>query len=102
MKAIQYILIGFAMVGIFFTGILLHEAIHILQAKEPLNACWNIGQNTFAFVEYNITAEKHATPEHAFKQIESWENIATTIQWIFTIGLAMILGYMIHETRCKK
>ena len=94
MKAIYFLMIPLAILGVFFLSILLHESIHVAQAKEPLNVCWNIGENAFAFTTYNIEAESL----HTFKTMEQWEKVALTTQYWFNMLLCFILGWVLNDT----
>ena len=93
----HYTLIPLAILGVFFISIMVHEVVHVAQAKEPLNVCWNIGQNVLAFTTYNIEAES----THTFDRMDYWERTATLIQWGFNMLLSFILGWMMN-TAIKK
>ena len=41
----------FALLGVLFFGILIHEGVHILQSKEVYSICYDVNQESFAHVD---------------------------------------------------
>ena len=73
--------------GIFFVGLLGHEATHVLQSKSPESICYNMQQDSFMSVIH-----KGKISEEFRTYTEKW---AIIIQIIAEISLSIILSVLI-------
>lgn len=85
----SFTILFFSLLGIILFGGLIHEGIHILQAKEPYSICWDINQKAFMHVlaifpkNYNI------------------EILAYSVQllMIITLGYCIVKDFKIYNKK---
>jgi len=98
-------LVILSLFGVIFLGLLIHEATHVAQSKEPISICYDFQQATMAHVWHDTTAwalENNHTRAATLAEFHDWqiytEKWAYNIQGFLLAILPFLLG--ISTTMC--
>lgn len=84
----------FILLGIFFSSLLLHEGIHIIQLGKPESICYDFQQATFMHIENDFSDEVYSGKIDYEKDITFFEKIAVISQYMFIIIIGLGIGFI--------
>ena len=86
--------------GTIFLAFLVHEGIHIAQAKTPYSICYDINQKSLMHITVNVSNYNNTEEYLGFKEYtEKWAGIGTfAMVLVCGLGIGVILMCFLYET----
>jgi hypothetical protein len=89
----KFTILFLSLFGIIFLGAIMHEGIHLVQAKEVYSICYDVNQKSFMHINGNFEN----------KQYSSLELPAYIIQGliILTLVMCLIVDFQLNRVKQK-
>ncbi|MEK6862849.1 MAG: hypothetical protein AABW57_01655 [Nanoarchaeota archaeon] len=63
MKLPKFTILFLALFGAIFLGTIIHESVHLAQAKEVYSICYDVNQKSFAHIDGDFENKQYASLE---------------------------------------